>query len=272
MTKKWFLVSVAAALVACMLLPAAALAAPAKLTAGIRGVSGDYVIHGTGSASIAGKLVYRRTTFVGHRRVKVDGPLNGRVSLFRLDESTGRLVKVASANTSHGAFRFSVTRGGLYSVRYTGTKSFTSAEARTMVSQDVLSVQNLGAVRTSLDRTGDLFVTLSADFIAPEGMLTTATPGAAIFVVMDGDGNPLGPLLGGAGLVNPVIPSDPLGGLTNGFLAVVRKSGTLRYGFSLPADQGDKVFTVMALFSAGDGFVTPASATATFTPNAMLPE
>jgi hypothetical protein len=278
MTKKWFLATLGAALVVCMLVPASALAASSKVTAGLRGLTRVYTVHGaTGSTTISGKLVYRRTTVSGRRRVKVDAPLKGHVYLYREDDRTGDWVKVGFSNAPRGAFSFSVKSGGYYRVRYIGDKRHTSAQTYLMVEEDLLSVQNLKGLRASTETSGDLFVTVSADFGAPAGYLTTSTPGLGIFVVLDGDGNPLGPLIGPGVIQSAAVPSvpvvspDPLGGIRNGFLVAVRRSGTLRYGFDVPAADADHTFTVISLLMGTGQFVAPASAVATFTPSALLP-
>lgn len=278
MTKRWWLAVLAAVMVACALVPTTALAGTTKVGTGIRGLSTGYVIHGTsGDVTLSGRLVYRKQVRRHGKKVTIDAPLAGGIYLLRSDEPYGPGQVVGWKWSASSAFSFSVTSGGWYRVRYAGNKKYKAADHWSEVAEDVISIKNLRAVSASHEMSGGLFVTISADFDAPDGIVTTATSAASIFVVVNGSDDRIGSLLGsgGSGLVATALPthtpSDPFAGINNGFLQLLRRTGTYRYGFDVPDDQADQVFSVLALFESEHPFVVGAASVATFTPSALAP-
>jgi hypothetical protein len=268
------------ALVVGLFAPSMALAKIAKASTAFRGLKSSYVIKGAGGGiSLTGRLVSRKQIRRNGKKVTVDVPLAGAVSLLRADEPylPGQIVGRGFAASDSG-FSFEVTGTGHYRVRYVGNKRHRGGVHWSEVREDVLGIHNFGGLRASREADGDLFVTVSADFDAPEGLFTTSTPAAAIFIAFSGADGSFGSLLGlsatrlaARSLASTSPVGDPLMGLDNAFIAALRRSGTYRYGFDVPASQADDVMGVAAIFASSHNLVEATSTVTTFTPSALLP-
>jgi hypothetical protein len=259
--RKWlFVVALVAAVAMCASAPSAALAKAPTIKTAIRGVHAEYVIprlHVVGEGvSIKGRLVSVKTVYRRHRKVNVDSSLNGTVVLYRLNDDTGQLVKVAETRTDRGVFTFNVPQYGSYQISYWGNRDYKKCRTRPTVFEDALGLANFGGWRAQFTPSGDIFVTVTADFSAPAGVLTSETPGAAILVA----GNP------GVATQATLLSS----GLYSLALQQVPKNGTYRFGFTVPSERRYENLAIICAFAAGDYYV-PVTADTQFVPDDLLP-
>jgi hypothetical protein len=262
--------ALAALVVGCMLAPATASADMLKARTAIRGLSYYHTIHGTkGSATISGRLIYRKRLIIDGGFRYVDAPLSGRVRLLWSGSGYGPDRAVDSQKTTGSRFKFTVKHAGYYRVLYSGDKMrYFPSQNSAVVYADILSVKNLRCVDSTPAAGGNIFCRVGADFNAPGGIVTTATPASAMFLVMRAADSPFLSLLDPNGpSSSSAAPSDPFGGIDNVFMKMLRHTGPCLYGFSVPANQANDVFLVLAMFSSDRPFVESASAVATFTPS-----
>jgi hypothetical protein len=259
MNRRLFLLVLAALVVACLVVPSAALA-QSKISPNIRGVRSAYVTTvATPIVTISGRLLYRKLVVRSHKKVKVDAPIPGHINLYRRNDNSYRWDRVDTSRLVGGAFSFDVARSGNYLVRFVGAKGIKAREVYTTVEADLISITNLHAISASvLPTSGDLFVRVGADIDAPAGVITTATPAFGLMYFRDaGDSTGQAILLGA-----------PFAAVAE---QVIRNVGPYQAGFTIPVGDKDRVLQLSCTILPLNRWVAGHSVTATFTPSDLLP-
>jgi len=259
MNRRLFSLVVAATVVACMVVPSTALA-KSKISPNIRGVGFVYVTTvATPTATISGRLLYRKLVVRSRKKVKVDAPVPGHINLYRRNDNSYRWDRVDTSPLVGGAFSFHVARSGNYLVRFVGTKGIKAREVYTTVEADLISITNLQAISASvLPTSGDIFVRVGADIDAPAGVLTTGTPAFGLMYFRDASG----------GTSQAVLLGAPFAGIAE---QVIRHVGPYQTGFTVPADDKDRVLQLWCVVLPLGRWNAAHSATTTFTPSDLLP-
>ena len=256
MKKRWVCIALTVACLAFTLAPVPAIATSAKRSTVILGMSPVYVTAlGAKSMTVTGRIAYRKVVTTGGKKHTIDALFDGGLYLFKRNDPTNTWVKTAWTRASHGSFGFSVN-GGSYQVRFVSTAQSKATMRPFEVFENVLSIHNMHASSASHDASGDAFVTLSIDFGAPSGMLTTSTPGIATILWASSDSHPM---------------YGDIFYRSNRIEQLVTRDGTHHYGFDVPASQLDSVVSVHCSFGDPLFWVAPTSASTTFKPSDLLP-
>lgn len=285
MSKKLQFVALTLVFIVGLLTASSALASPAQVSTGIRGVSGHYVIHGVGgSTRITGRLVQRRRVRGAHGWKTVDVPLAGGVYLMISKPGaplagnwnlSGPWDRAGWTHTDNGSFAFRVSKPGYYLLVHVATKTTKRCENDSpWVTEDVLSIGSLGPVAATRDASGNLDVTLGIDYEAPAGLVSTATIGQTVLIVQDAARRPFyvtdpnNRFLFLHGVNTNVIPQ--LGLDADGIGDDVKRTGLRTYHLAVPAAKADEVFRFGAEFDMDTPLVVPVTKVMTFTPSAAL--
>jgi hypothetical protein len=270
MRRRLFVAVIVAAFLLGAALPSSALAKAERqtITTAIRGVATSYTIprlHAVGSGiAVSGRLVSTKLVWRHGRRVRVDTPINGAIVLYRINDETGQLIRVATTSTLNSAFSFDVVTGARYQVSFWGHGRFKKCRVRPTVLDDEASVGNFTGYRASLTPAGDVYVTVTADLGAPAGVLTSDTPGIA-YLVSGSPGVAKGSTLLAA---TPFPTSDPtVYGIT---MQLIPKVGTYRFGFTVPSEKRYDKIELLLGFLPGE-YVLPVTGTTSFVPNDLIP-
>lgn len=240
-----------------VLAPSTAMAKKPKHSA-IIGVHWQYVAKsGQTTATITGRLTYRKKVRRSGKVKTLFKPMEGGVYLDRRsDRNWSRWVKVGWAKTHHGWFTLTAPRGGEYRIRHVRNRFSTTAYSWTDVYESPLSIRSLRGVSASMEPSGSIFVTVEADLQSPASMISSATPGYVY-------------LHWGSKVRDPYYAYYYYS--PNYIRQAISRPGVYRFGFSVPAEEADKLLPLDCAFDVNARWTWNASKEATLVPNELLP-